>query len=730
MARFNKDNIRIALQGFAMVVISIITLAATSIIQFYYNQRQLYEEATRRAEDQMEATNLRITSVMEKVETVVRNNVWGARNRLSQPDSLWTVTRRVVETNDFIVGCAIALRENYDPDKGRMFSPFSYRRGSTFGSTQLGTEEYNYLEKEWFVKPLETGEGYWSEPYFDEGGGEMLMTTYSVPLTDNDGKIAGVITSDVSLDWLTDLVGSIKGYPNAFSVLASRTGQLMVCPSSALVMKQTMQNIARTLDDSASVNEVVQGMLAGKRGEKAVLYNGVEELVFYAPVERAGWSMAIVVPSNEIYGEMRRLGGLINLLQVLGLLILIYLIYVFAKNQQDLREVSKKKNRIENELHVAREIQMSMLPKTFPPYPERNDIDMFGIIVPAKEVGGDLYDFFIRDEKFFFCIGDVSGKGIPASLVMAVTRSLFRTVSAHEASPQRIVTSMNDSMSDMNESSMFVTFLVGILDLRSGHLRYCNAGHNAPLLTRPGRAALELEVTPNMPLGVVPGFHYQEQEADLCSHEGLFLYTDGLTEAEDSSHRLFGLDKLLDVAAHIGNDSAEMQVKKVVEDVNEHIGDSERSDDLTMFVLRFTNPAPTTGAERHLILHNDVTQIPQLADFIETIAMESKLDQGVAMSLNLALEEAVTNVIMYAYPEGSDGLVEVEAIIWKDHLDFIVTDSGVPFDPTSISPPDLSLDAIDRPVGGLGIYLVNSIMDHVSYERKDGKNILSMTKKL
>ena len=172
------------------------------------------------------------------------------------------------------------------------------------------------------------------------------------------------------------------------------------------------------------------------------------------------------------------------------------------------------------------------------------------------------------------------------------------------------------------------------------------------------------------------------------------------------------------------------KIEKVLEDVKEHIGDSERSDDLTMFVLRFTNPAPTTGAERHLILHNDVTQIPQLADFIETIAMESKLDQGVAMSLNLALEEAVTNVIMYAYPEGSDGLVDVEAIIWKDHLDFIVPDSGVPFDPTSISPPDLSLDAIDRPVGGLGIYLVNSIMDHVSYERKDGKNILSMTKKL
>ena len=154
------------------------------------------------------------------------------------------------------------------------------------------------------------------------------------------------------------------------------------------------------------------------------------------------------------------------------------------------------------------------------------------------------------------------------------------------------------------------------------------------------------------------------------------------------------------------------------------------SDDLTMVVVRFTNPAPSSGTERHLVLHNDISQIPQLAEFMEAISAETKLDQGIAMSLNLALEEAVTNVILYAYPEGSDGLVDLEAVIWQDHLDFILSDSGTPFDPTEAAPPDLSLDVMDRPIGGLGIYLVKTIMDQVSYERKDGKNILSMTKKL
>ena len=730
MAKLNRDNFKIALQGLAMVIICIVTLVASSIVQTVFNQRRIHDEATRRAEDQMEATNLRITNVMDQVETALRNNTWGVRNRLDRPDSLWGITRRIVEANEFVAGSSISLQEFYFPEKGRWFAPYTYRTTEGINSTQLGTLEYNYPEKEWYRKPFELKAGYWSEPYYDAGGGEMLMTTYSLPITDFDGTVVGIMTADVSLDWLTDMVGSVHGYPHAFSILASRTGQLMVCPSKALVMKKTIQEVAGTMPDSTKVGSIVRAMLAGERGEETVLYEGKDESVFYAPIERTGWTMAIVIPGEEIYGELRRLAMLTNLLTILGIAILCYLIYLFAKNQQNLREVSAKKNRIENELHVAREIQMSMLPKIFPPYPERNDIDMFGIIIPAKEVGGDLYDFYIRDDKLFFCIGDVSGKGIPASLVMAVTRSLFRTVSGHETSPQRIVTSMNDSMSDMNESNMFVTFMVGVLDLLSGHLRFCNAGHNAPLRVTPGNPARELEVEPNLPLGVISGFHFQEQETDLTMNDELILYTDGLTEAEDVSHRLFGLDQLLETVSRSRADVAEKQVNVVVDAVKKHVGENAQSDDLTVFVIRFMNAVPTPGAERHLILHNDITQIPQLAEFIETIASEAKLDQGVAMSLNLALEEAVTNVIMYAYPEGSDGLVDVEAIIWKDHLDFIITDSGVPFDPTQVTAPDLTLDASERPIGGLGIYLVKTIMEDVRYSRKEGKNILSMTKKL
>ena len=438
--------------------------------------------------------------------------------------------------------------------------------------------------------------------------------------------------------------------------------------------------------------------------------------------------MSIVIPHNEIYGSIERLGKIVSLLIILGIGMIILILYYTISNQQNLNRIEENKHKMEGELKVARGIQMSMIPKSFPPYPERGDVDMFAAVVPAKEVGGDLYDFYIRDEKLFFCIGDVSGKGVPASLVMAVTRSLFRTVSAHEKSPQRIVTAMNDSMSDMNESNMFVTFFCGVLDLQNGHLRYCNAGHNAPVLVK-AEGNAELPVVPNLPLGIMPGMNFEEQEADLECGTGLFLYTDGLNEAENPAHGQFGEERMMNLLQP-GMESRVL-IDNVRDAVHAFADGAPQSDDLTMLYIRFMNSRKTEETERHLILHNDIQQIPQLAEFVEAVADLAHLDVGLTMSLNLALEEAVSNVIMYAYPKGSDGLVDVEAIVRKDSLEFILSDNGTPFDPTAAPEADITLDVEDRPIGGLGIFLVRNIMDEVKYTRSDdGKNILSMTKKL
>jgi sigma-B regulation protein RsbU (phosphoserine phosphatase) len=232
---------------------------------------------------------------------------------------------------------------------------------------------------------------------------------------------------------------------------------------------------------------------------------------------------------------------------------------------------------------VASNIQMSMVPKIFPPFPTRDDLDLSASLVPAKEVGGDLYDFFIRDEKLHFCIGDVSGKGVPASLLMAVTRTQYRTLASHYDSPSKIVTSINDGMSEMNENSMFVTFFCGVLDLQTGVLRYCNAGHNAPYILTD--AIRELDVVPNLPLGILEGMSFEEQQVTLHYDDALFLFTDGLNEAENINHDQFG-DEGVRAVLHTRRD-ADHHLKAMQQAVADFRGEADQSDDLTMLFLHY-----------------------------------------------------------------------------------------------------------------------------------------------
>ena len=713
--------------GLLLVVVAIITLEATGLIQYYYSQRGIKQEASMRAQSELRSAENEIMGIVNQAESAVRNSLWVAEWCMENPDSLARVPQRIVANNPVVVGSTIALMPGYSK-KYPLCAPYATRnpKNGEIQTLSLATDDYDYPSQEWFTKPLEYQDGYWSEPYYDEGGGNMLMTTFSMPVKDSNGEVAAILTADISLEWLTELMGNIKVYPNAFTTVVSRSGQIMVCPIETLVMSKNVVQFAAESADSEALNSINETMLSGQEGEMAMRYKGEVNRIYFAPVERTGWSLSIVLPEKEMFAGVRQIGGIVVLLQLLGVIMIIIILRVTVKNQMKYKALNTQKERMGKELEIAREIQMSMIPKIFPPYPERSDIDIYASIVPAKEVGGDLFDFFILDEKLYFCIGDVSGKGVPASLVMAVTRSLFRTLAVHEKSPGRIVTAMNESMSDMNESTMFVTFFCGVLDMKSGHLRYCNAGHNAPVILNTTKSLLP--VVSNVPLGIVEGAAFQEQETDMRYDDALFLYTDGVTEAENAKHELFGDTRMLDTLSGLKGSRSHLESMQKAVDV--FVGDAPQSDDITMLIIHYMNEATPDASERHLLIHNDIQQIPQLADFVETIAAEKHLDHSLTLSLNLALEEAVTNVIMYAYPEGTDGLVDIEAIICEHSLSFVVSDSGKAFDPTAQPDADISLSAENRQVGGLGIYLVRSIMDSVSYERSGGKNILTMTKNI
>ena len=653
---------------------------------------------------------------------------------MATTDNVYPVLQRILDNNPYLVGSGIGFVNNFYSQHGKWYEPYVARqKDGSYEHKNIGSAQHDYHRSEWFVNALSSDSGYWSEPYYDEAGAQVRLCTFAYPLRNKEGKVVGVLGIDLALDWLSDLINVNHVYPSSYNMMISSTGQLLACPTESLVMRSTIQEATKKIEDTTAQYINTQ-MMSGNTGSASLIADdGKKYHVYYAPMDH-GWSMAVVCSDKEIYQGLNRASIFLFLLMVAGLLLMGLVMARLARNYRRLRLVTQEKERIGNELRIASGIQMGMLPKIFPPYPDRDDVEIFGSLVPAKEVGGDLYDFHIRDEKLFFCIGDVSGKGVPASLVMAVTRSLFRTLIAHEAMPDRIVTNMNDAMAEMNEENMFVTFFVGVLDLPTGRMRYCNAGHCPPLII--GEKQTLLKVDSNIPLGLMMGWKYTCQEVMLPPETTIFLYTDGLTEAENEYHDQFGEQRMLDVAKTLErgkNDAmngAEVVIKRMEKAVHEFVDGAEPSDDLTMLSVEYTRKQNTIFMHRTLRLVNDINDVPKLNAFVDDVCEAVGFDASTTMQMNLAMEEAVVNVMNYAYASGVQGDIDIEAAISSERLKFIIIDSGMAFDPTAKAEVDTSLGIDDRPIGGLGIHLVRQLMDSINYERIDGKNVLTLRKRL
>lgn len=250
-----------------------------------------------------------------------------------------------------------------------------------------------------------------------------------------------------------------------------------------------------------------------------------------------------------------------------------------------LEEVTIQKERIESELRIAHDIQMKMVPNVFPTRP---DIDIYASMIPAKEMCGDLYDFFVRNDQLYFCIGDVTGKGVPAALFMTVTKNLFRAYASNESTPDYIVSQMNHNLTEDNKSHMFVTLFVGILDLTSGLLRYCNAGHEDPIIVN--RETRLLPINRIFPVGAVAGTPYQTQAIVMEPQTTIFLYTDGVTEAMTADKKMFGRQQILDEinrAIQAGQVAPKALIERMTAAVQTFVGDTEQSDDLTMLAINY-----------------------------------------------------------------------------------------------------------------------------------------------
>ena len=757
-----------------------------ALVFFSYGREREQQQAMQYTSVLQQNVIQRIDSELSDVETAIKVAAGQVDDMTGTPDSVINIAYGVLQNNKLLKGVGVAFRPDYYPSKGKLFMEYIYK----WSDHNLWYKHYgkgigDYTQRSWYRRIMTSGKPFWTEPYVDNDNKSDFMVSFVYPCK-KSGEIYAVIFADVTLDDLTDNLSTLRPYKHSYSfILSSKTGKYISHPERELILATDYKVMAKLIDCPELI-PIGERMVHGDKGTMRTMIKNKDVVLCYAPIQRTGWSVCSVSMYSDVMENLGSATFSVFVILVVGLLMLSLCIRLlvnytsrpmrqlteaayqiaggnfnvelpvvetkddlkqlhdaFANMQhslkryiEDLKSTTSAKERIESELSIAHSIQMSLVPNIFSPFPDCEQLDLFACLHPAKEVGGDFYDFFLSDGKLYFVIGDVSGKGIPASLVMAITRTLFRIISSSTQSPKEIVEKLNNAIAKDNETNMFVTMFAGVLDYNTGEMKFCNAGHNPPLLITCKEHSVDfLTVEQNLPLGVVEGFDFVEQTMQLSMGDGMLLYTDGLTEAENVHRKLFGDEH----ARRVVKKCSAMLSKDLIENINEElalfVGKAKQSDDLTMlcFRLNIANNENANNMNKHqLVMHNDIAESARLCPFIERIGEELNLDASLVSQINLAIEEAVVNSIMYAYPHDEEGEVELMAE-WNDEkteLKFSLQDSGVAFNPLSVPDADISLGVDDRPIGGLGIFLIKQIMDKVDYQRRDEKNVLTMIKSL
>ena len=387
---------------------------------------------------------------------------------------------------------------------------------------------------------------------------------------------------------------------------------------------------------------------------------------------------------------------------------------------------TQKSERISTELNLASDIQANMLPNIFPAFPERNDFDIYATMTPAKEVGGDFYDFFMVDDSHLALVmADVSGKGIPAAMFMVIAKTLIKDHAQLGLQPGYVFTRVNNLLCEGNEAGLFVTAWMGILDLNSGELQYCNAGHNPPVVKLDGEVQY-LHSAPGFVLAGLEDYKYKQFSMHLNHGDKIFLYTDGATEATNIDKELYGEDRLIECLRSQSGKSCADALHAVRADIDKFVGKAEQFDDLTLLAFDFSSK---DGGKESMERTYDATDanLREVLAFVEEELEKHDANMKSTMSITVAVEEIFVNIAHYAY-EGAQGKVTIGMGFEGDDVEIYFIDNGIPFDPLAKEDPDIKARAEDRDIGGLGIYMVKTSMDHCEYERRNSQNIFTMRK--
>ncbi len=585
-----------------------------------------------------------IEAVLRSVQPLPQLLAHHVAGRNLTRDELVELIQAELLASPHLYGGAVAYAPGAPPAEPRPMAPYVFWKEGRLRYADLANAAYDYVSQDWYLLPRELGKAVWTEPHFDEGGGEAMMCVYAVPFyRDVNGvrTFAGVVGVDIELDYLTRIVTSVRPYQSGYAFLLSQNGQILSHPNKQYVFRESIFSLA---DETGNPQwrEIGRKMVRGGEGFVRVRSpnTGLISWLYYAPVS-SGWSMGILFPEEVILADLRAMNRVTVWIGAVGLGLTLVAIAVLsmsvtrpirmlarqtrqiargnlelavppvasgdevgdlADSFESMRRALKEyianlavttaaKERIESELKIARAIQHSFLPRRFPPFPGRTEFDLHAHVEAAKAVGGDLFDFFLLDEHhLFFSIGDVSGKGVPAALFMAVTKTLVKGAARQNSCPSEVLTKVNQELFTDNEELMFVTLFCGVLDLRAGELQYSNAGHLPPLRLASGGGASWVDLPAGSVLGIAPTTYYTTKTLRLEPMDTLLLYTDGVSEAMDPHQNSYGETRLQAFAAsQIGIPPKDL-VEALFASVRGFAGQEEQSDDITVLALQYRSP--------------------------------------------------------------------------------------------------------------------------------------------
>lgn len=645
----------------------------------------------------------------------------------------------------------------------------------------------NYSDKEWFVSTKKAEQPLWQEPFVGDFVDEPIAV-FTIPfyLPEKDGvkKIGGVICIDISLEFLRETVDQIKVINSGYSFVLSEKNTVVAHPNEEWVFNKTLSDL--TTDDNESMKKLghdikqkMTGLLMGKKAD------GTAACIYHTPMHVKGWTFGVVWPAQKFFEEQHAMKLFFIKLTVAGYLIMLFIVlfisfrvarplnkmsrvahdlgkgnfdvkiprirgkdevaqFAQAFNRmreslveyiENLKNVTDKNLRMESELNVARDIQLGVLPKNEDEESMRDGRhELSALLEPARGVGGDFYDFFPLDkDHIVLLIADVSGKGVPAALFMMSVRTQLKSLALASHPVDYVFDKANERLTHKNDSNMFVTVWMGVLDLQTGHVEFCCAGHNPPVIRHENGETEFIQSKSGLVMGGMPGIKYKMQSVDLQPGDTIFLYTDGVTESCNVDEKFFGDARLLESLRKSAGEPTKNLCTFVKSRIDGFVGEAPQFDDITMLALKYVGQKEEKKSNmqnfrKEMTVDSKIENIETLTSFVESSLSQFEPTMKAQMQINVAIDELFSNVIHYSGSSKMTLVLEVNQDVLTASLTFI--DEGVAYDPLKKDDPDTTLSAEQREVGGLGIFLVKKTMDDVEYKRDGNKNVLKIVKKL